>query len=326
MGKNKEKKLSHLDEAGDVRMVDVSDKDKTMRVARAQGFIEMKRGTLEALSRGDIPKGNVLTTAKIAGIQAAKKTFEVIPLCHPIPLSWVDLDFTVEDNGVRIEAVVKTTEATGVEMEALTAVSVAALTIYDMCKSVDKTLTISGIRLTEKTSGRGKPEPSETYRPRVGVMVISDSVHAGKARDTSGEILKHGFKEGGCTVDHFVVLPDGSDELEDTVKSWIAGGVDLVLTTGGTGLGPRDLTVPVLTELFDTRLSGVEQALHASGRRQGDTAMLSRLAAGRVDDAIVICLPGSSAACQDALRVLIPGIFHAFPVMRGKDHPREKSP
>lgn len=318
-GKKSDRDFSHLNKTGEVRMVDVSDKEKTFRMATAEGFVKMQPKTVKALSQGEIPKGNVLTTARIAGIQAAKKTFEFIPLCHPLPLSWVNVDLVVEDRRVRIEAVVKTTEATGVEMEALTAVSVAALTVYDMCKSLDKSLAISGIRLKEKTGG--KSEHADSYRPRTGVIVVSDSVHQGKAEDDSGQILRKGFEEAGCTVDHFAVFPDGSQELAETAKSWITEGLELILTTGGTGLGPRDLTVSILTELFDTRLSGVEQALHASGRRQGDTAMLSRLAAGRVKNTIVICLPGSPAASQDALRVLIPGIFHAFPMMKGASHP-----
>ncbi|MFQ6675588.1 MAG: bifunctional molybdenum cofactor biosynthesis protein MoaC/MoaB [Fidelibacterota bacterium] len=320
-GKEKEK-LTHLGPSEGVRMVDISGKQETSRMAKARGFVEMKPGTVRLLTRGKIPKGNVLTAAKIAGIQAAKRTAEVIPLCHPLPLSWVDVSFAVEEKGIRITAVVKTTEATGVEMEALTAVSVAALTIYDMCKSADTALAISDIRLVEKRGG--KSEGNEHYRPRAGVVVVSDSVHEGNVKDESGAILQEGFRDAGCSVDHFAVLPDGSEKLARTVESWIAEGVELILVSGGTGLGPRDLTVPVLTELFDARLSGVEQALHASGRRQAGTAMLSRLAAGRVENAIVICLPGSPAACRDALGVLIPGIFHAFPIMKGEGHGRGK--
>jgi len=146
--------LSHLDEKGRASMVDVSGKDATHRVAVASGFVTMRREVLEAVSSGTVPKGDVPAAARIAGIQAAKRTSELIPLCHPLPLDHVAVDFSVEDNGIRITARVSTTGKTGVEMEALTAVSIAALTIYDMCKSADRGMEISGIHLVEKSGGR----------------------------------------------------------------------------------------------------------------------------------------------------------------------------
>lgn len=316
--KSSRARLSHIDTAGNARMVDVTDKDKTYREAVAEGFVRTRPETVAAIAGGDIPKGNVFTTAKIAGIQAAKQTADLIPLCHPLSLSWIEIEFKPGEDRIHIRAVVKTTEATGVEMEALTAVSVAALTIYDMCKAVDKDMTIEDIRLVEKKGG--KSNLLITYRPRAGVMVVSDSVYEGKREDTSGKILKEGFSNAGCRVDHYVVLPDGSNELRSLIADWVDDGVELILTSGGTGLGPRDLSVSIIEELFDSRLPGVEQVLHAYGRTQASTAMLSRLAAGTVDASIVICLPGSPAAAKDALKVLIPSIFHAFPIMKGEGH------
>ncbi len=150
------KNLSHLDEAGRARMVDVGFKPDTQRTATARGEIHLKPDTLELVQQGVMKKGDVLTVAQIAGIQAAKKTSELIPLCHPLPLTHIevrlDLDFQLP--GVRIEATVKTTGKTGVEMEALTAVSVAALTVYDMVKAVEKTGRIENIRLVEKHGGQ----------------------------------------------------------------------------------------------------------------------------------------------------------------------------
>jgi cyclic pyranopterin phosphate synthase len=142
--------FSHLDESGNARMVDVGHKPDQRRTARAEGRIRCAAETIAALRDRALPKGDVLTVAKIAGIQAAKRTDELIPLCHSLPLNSVDLEFTVEDTAIRIAAEVSTTAKTGVEMEALTAVSVAALAIYDMCKAVDKGMVIDGIRVTEK--------------------------------------------------------------------------------------------------------------------------------------------------------------------------------
>jgi cyclic pyranopterin phosphate synthase len=149
-------RLSHLNDKGEARMVDVSDKAATSRTAIAEGFVSMKPETLDMILDGKAPKGDVLATARIAGIMAAKKTAELIPLCHPLPLTQVTLDFTPsrKPTGIRVEAAAKVEGKTGVEMEALTAVSVACLTLYDMCKAVDRAMSFSGIRLIEKTGGR----------------------------------------------------------------------------------------------------------------------------------------------------------------------------
>ena len=142
--------FSHLDAAGAARMVDVGHKPAQHRIAVAEGLVRCQPQTIAALRERALPKGDVLTVAKIAGIQAAKRTDALIPLCHSLPLDAVDLDVTVEDDAIRIRAEVHTSAKTGVEMEALTAVSIAALTIYDMCKAVDKLMVIGDIRVTKK--------------------------------------------------------------------------------------------------------------------------------------------------------------------------------
>ena len=152
-------RLSHLNDKGEARMVDVSDKSVTSRTAIAEGFVSMAPETLGFILDGEAEKGDVLATARIAGIMGAKKTSELIPLCHPLPLTQVILDFTPsrDPSGIRVEATAKVEGKTGVEMEALTAISIACLTIYDMCKAVDRAMTFSGIRLIEKTGGRSGP-------------------------------------------------------------------------------------------------------------------------------------------------------------------------
>ena len=150
--------LSHLDDQGHARMVDVSDKDVTQREATARGRVVMEPSTLALIVQGQLPKGDVLATARIAGIMAAKRTHELIPLCHPLPISGVEVHLAPSDTdgraSIEIEATVRVTSRTGVEMEALTAVSVAALTVYDMCKAVERGMSIEDIRLTAKSGGR----------------------------------------------------------------------------------------------------------------------------------------------------------------------------
>jgi len=148
------RKLTHVDKEGRARMVDVTEKNQTVRVARAEAFVEMSAETVKLLRDRAMPKGNPLEVARIAGIQAGKKTSELIPLCHPLPLTHLDISIDVIDSGARIEAIARTKAETGVEMEAMTAVSIAALTLYDMCKAVEKGISIGPVRLLEKSGGK----------------------------------------------------------------------------------------------------------------------------------------------------------------------------
>ena len=162
-------KLTHLDEKGSARMVDVGGKPVTAREAVAEGYVQMQPGTLRAIAEEKVPKGEVLNTARVAGIMAAKRCGELIPLCHPLPVESVEVDFDVpelEPDGkepvrLLVKAVARITAKTGVEMEALTAVSIAALTVYDMCKAIDKSMVISDVRLVSKTGGTSRARTTE---------------------------------------------------------------------------------------------------------------------------------------------------------------------
>lgn len=146
--------LTHIDEEGRARMVDVGDKPVTSRIAVASGFVRMASETVRAVRAQSLPKGDPLEVARLAGIMAAKRTSELIPLCHPLPLTHADVRVEIRDDGVTVTATARTDGKTGVEMEALTAASVAALTIYDMCKAIDKAMVITDIRLESKTGGK----------------------------------------------------------------------------------------------------------------------------------------------------------------------------
>jgi len=180
--------LSHLDEKGQARMVDVSDKDVTKRVAIAGGFIYIRPEVLESIQSGSVPKGDVLAAARIAGIQAAKRTSDLIPLCHLLPIEQVTVDFAIEEKGIEITAKVICTGKTGIEMEALTVVSVAALTIYDMCKAADKTMRISGIRMLEKSGGRSGHYIRNEGKPKAKIIAACRSEKRGTVKDNVGTI------------------------------------------------------------------------------------------------------------------------------------------
>lgn len=155
MANDESSPLSHLDSSGAARMVDVSAKDDTAREAVAEGFVVMEPSTLALIQQGGIPKGDVIAVARVAGIMATKRTSDLVPMCHPLAITGVTVDLAPDGEGrLRIAATVRTTGKTGVEMEALTAVSVAALTVYDMCKAVDRAMRIEGVRLLEKRGGK----------------------------------------------------------------------------------------------------------------------------------------------------------------------------
>ena len=203
-------------------------------------------------------------------------------------------------------------------MEALTAVATAALTIYDMCKAVDKSMTISDIHLVEKKGG--KSDQRSDFSPKTAVLILSQSVHEGKSEDTSGQILKEGLAKYGCQIDHSDVIPDDGPKLKMVIEDLKSKGFELVVTSGGTGVGPNDVTIETIEPLLTQRLPGVEQALHSYGQVKTSTAMLSRLLVGRIGDIFVICLPGSPGAAKDAITVLMPSFLHVFSMVLGKRH------
>ena len=314
--------FSHLDKSGQVRMVDISRKQRTSRRATATGKVLMPRELITLILDSKLPKGDVLAAARIAGITAAKKTSELIPLTHNIPLDFVGVEFVAEDAGLLITAQAKAGYSTGVEMEALTAVSVAALTIYDMCKSTGFKMTIGDIHLIEKVGG--KSDQATDFRPRTAVVVISDRVAAGQREDKSGAILQQAFKAAGCEVDELSITSDDPDAIRAAIADAREAGAELIITTGGTGFGPRDNSFAAVAPLMTERMPGVEEALHAVGRMNTPTAMLSRLAAGLIDGTVLVCLPGSTGAASDAVDVLIPAIFHFFHVRSGGGHGTEE--
>ena len=233
------KKLSHFDSAGSPRMVDVSAKQETRRTARAHAFVRIAPAVLQKLP--DNPKGNPLEIARIAGISAAKRTSELIPLCHPLMLTHADVEVTVEKKGVRIVATAATTGQTGVEMEALTAAGVAALTVYDMTKALDKSIEIQDLYLLEKTGGKSgdfRRKGPKGDMTNAAVLTISDSVSAGTRADRSGPAVRERLEQLGWSVAVMEVIPDVISEIGDRLSTLADGGqVSAIFTTGGTGRG-----------------------------------------------------------------------------------------
>jgi cyclic pyranopterin phosphate synthase len=308
--------LTHLTERGDAHMVDVSAKPVTVRAARARASVLASAEALALLREGALPKGDALAVARIAGIAGAKQTPALIPLCHPIGLTNVEVTAQVMDRSVRLEASARAVGRTGVEMEALTAATVAGLALIDMIKGIDRSATLASIQVVAKSGGRSGDWTLELGR--AAVVTVSDRSTAGTRPDTSGPVLVDGLRTAGFICDAAAVVPDEVAAIREAVMACVTEGAGLVLTTGGTGLGPRDHTPEALSELFDAPAPGLADLLR---RVTGNTfAALSRGVAGLIGRSLVIALPGSPAAAEDALAALGPLFPHLIAQLAGGDH------
>ncbi|MBY0356601.1 MAG: bifunctional molybdenum cofactor biosynthesis protein MoaC/MoaB [Candidatus Obscuribacterales bacterium] len=302
-------------------MRDISAKTNTLRTATAQATLQAGTFVLEKLRSGDLPKGDPLPVAKVAAIQAAKSTSQIIPYCHPVPVDFVSVDFKLLEDRILITVTVKAIYKTGVEMEALTAASVAALTIYDMLKALDKTMEILSIQLLEKKGGKSDWRSYDAAALKVAVLVMSDTVAAGTVKDKAGLCVVERMETLGLQLADYRVIPDDGEKIADSIKEFADEmAVDLIVTTGGTGLGPRDITPDVLTKLFDKEIPGIVEVARAYGQERMPLAMLSRAKAGLRGKTLIIALPGSRGAVVEYLDALFPAVLHSFHVLSGGGH------
>lgn len=303
-------------------MRDISQKVNTLRTAVAKAILRVSPGTIEQIRTNTLPKGNPLAVAKVAAIQAAKNTSQIIPYCHPLPVDFVGVEFILDEDHIEIEVTVKAIYKTGVEMEALTGASVAALTIYDMAKMVDDLMQIESVVLVSKTGGKSDYARRSGSRPRkAAVLVLSDRASSGKALDTTGPIIEARLKEEGFEVVELAIIADDEAEIVPAVRRLCDEiRVHLLITTGGTGISPRDNTPEALNGLIDKELPGVAEAIRNYGQERNSFAMLSRATAGLRQDSIIVSLPGAESAVNDGLNVIFPVVHHAFSMLKGEGH------
>ncbi len=303
-------------------MKDITPKFETLRTAIAESFVAVPPDALELLKERQLEKGDALELARAAGVMAAKRTWELIPYCHPIPITHCDIRYEFEAEGVRVTATVKAIAPTGVEMEALTAVSVAALTLYDMLKPHTPNLEIAHIKLVEKRGGKGDWRDRLEPPVKAYVIILSDSVAAGVKEDRAGKaVLNVLEQEPSVEVAGYEVLPDDPEKLRALVQRLVAEGIDLVLTVGGTGLAPTDQTVEALRPLIERAVPGIMEAARSYGQKRTPYAMLSRGIAGMIKNTLVITLPGSTRGATETMEALFPAVLHVFYVMRKLPHP-----
>ncbi len=301
-------------------MKDITSKPETLRSATAQAVLESAPEYIELLEKRLTEKGDALEAARFAGTMAAKRTWELIPLCHQIAMSVVTIDYEFAATKVTVIAHVQAIAATGAEMEAITAASVAAITLYDMLKPhAGTSIVIGEVKLIEKTGGKSQYLRRLTRPRRATVVLLSDSVSAGTNQDVSGARACERLVAAGFDVTGPILLPDEPAQLQRVMREQCKN-ADLVLTVGGTGISPRDTTVDAIEGILERKLPGVAETARAFGQRRTPFAMLSRAIAGTIADTLVITIPGSVHGVEEYLDALLPGIIHALGIIRGEKH------
>ncbi len=321
--------LTHLDASGRAAMVDVSNKPTTQRTAVAEGRVHVGTLVAQAIRADSLKKGNLLQVARLAGIQAAKRTADLILLCHPLAITHVDVQATLEGEYVGLQATVRTTGQTGVEMEALTAVTVAALNVIDMGKALNPQMMIESVKVIEKRGGKsdfGKNTEADSHL-RVALLTISDSRSAGTAEDLATPMLVKAVNEFlGMKVDECRLVPDDQKLISKQLRSWIEAKTapTLILTTGGTGIGPRDVTPEATAEVIERPHPGLLELVRSRCLPGKPHAFLSRAVAGVAGTSLIINLPGSPSGAVDTLRLMSDVLPHALATLQAtvSEHPK----
>jgi cyclic pyranopterin phosphate synthase len=311
-------------------MVDVGEKPITARRAVAAATVRMRPDVLGTLLDAAGPKGDAFVVARLAGINAAKSTSLLIPLCHPIPLDLVEVELTADrDAGlVSIRAEARATARTGVEMEALTAASVAALTLYDMAKALQRDIVVERVELLSKEGGRSGTWPrgdsSSSPAPDAHeaiVITCSTRAAAGEREDASGPAVVAALQAAGFVVaEKPLVLGDDEDAIASTLVSLADAGARLLVTSGGTGLTPGDRTPAATRRVIDREIPGLAELMRAAGVASTPMAALSRGVVGARGATLILNLPGSPRGAVESLTAVLPVLRHALEQLAGGDH------
>lgn len=316
-------------------MRDITSKQITLRTARAIGIIFCSPASIALIESGSLPKGNLFDVARAAGFLGAKLTPQLLPHCHPVTIDAMDFTFeflskelhsdlfdsvVLKRTGIVIRGEAKSIGRTGIEMETLTAVSVAALEIYDMLKPVDTALEIGQITLLEKKGGKSDRNRFVETTPTCAVLVCSDSTANGTREDKSGKVVTAMLNNVKAKVLHYKVLPDDKEAIQNQIKEWVSEDIQFIFTTGGTGLGPRDNTTNAVREILERDADGITEAMRSFGQMRTPLAMMSRSIAGTISNTLIVTLPGSTNGARESLEAILPGVFHARKMMEGGSH------
>ena len=311
--------------AANFKMIDIGEKIDTHRRAVASGVFYADRATILRIKEKTVPKGDVLILSEVAGIQGAKKTADLLPLCHPLSLTSVRVWHEIFDDQIRTFCEAKTVGKTGVEMEALSGVSAALLCIYDLTKGIDPVLRIGEIKLELKEGGKSSRIEKNLAGTNSAVIILSDRCAQGLAEDRSGPTAERWLTERGSNVIHTRILPDDSKLLADELTTMIKrDSPSLIITSGGTGLSPRDITpetvLSVARELGGREVPGIGELLRKEGAKKTQMSWMSRSTAAIIGKTLIVCLPGSPAAVTEGLDSISHLIQHVLHVVEGGNH------
>ena len=302
-------------------MVNITNKVNSLRQAVASAVLKVsKTETIEAIRNRSVPKGDVFEFSRAAGLLAIKKTSDVIPDCHPLPVEFASIHHTIDGLNITISVEVHTIYKTGVEVEAMHGAAITALTMYDMLKPIDKNVEISSIKLVSKKGGKTDFKDDLKRNLKCAVIVCSDSVSAGTKQDLAGKAVIEKLEKQGLESSLYEIIPDEFDLIQSKAKQLSVQGFHLAIFTGGTGLSPRDVTPEAISPLFDRNIPGIMEAARNYGQQRTPYAMLSRGVAGFINNTLVLTLPGSTKGAAETMDALFPYIIHIFRVAEGMRH------
>lgn len=303
-------------------MVNITHKNNTLRIAIAQAVVRVSSPeTIQAIEQKKVPKGDVFEMAKTAGLFAAKRTSDMIPDCHPLPIEYTNITYRIEELTVIVEVEIHTIYKTGVEVEAMHAASVVAITMYDMLKPIDKGISIENIKLLRKKGGKTDyRKVVEENNLTASVIVCSDSISAGEKEDRAGKVIIEKLESYQVNIRDYTIIPDEKEEIQTLVKKYADEGVSMVILTGGTGLSPRDVTPEAVRPLLEREVPGIEEAIRAYGQNRTPYSMLSRSVSGLIGSTLVLALPGSTKGAEESMDAVFPAIMHIFRVLAAFKH------
>ncbi|MBK9282970.1 MAG: bifunctional molybdenum cofactor biosynthesis protein MoaC/MoaB [Sphingobacteriaceae bacterium] len=299
-------------------MVDILSKINTQRSAIAQAIVLVSsQKTIDAIVNKQVPKGDVFEMSKTAGLFAVKKTSDVIPDCHPLPIEFTTIKHTVNGLQISILVEVHTIYKTGVEVEAMYGASVVAMTMYDMLKPIDKGITIEKIALIEKSGGKTDFRNDSGKGLNSAIIIVSDSIANGKKEDKGGQIILKAIQKHELNNIAYDIIPDDQILLASKIKEYV-NKTDLIIVSGGTGFTKKDKTPETLKELMDSEIPGIMEWARSYGQNRTPYAMFSRGLSGIINQTMILAIPGSTNGAKETIDALFPYVLHGFKMLKHK--------